>query len=292
ADTAWLLVATAQVMLMVPALALFYGGMVHSKNVLSTFMHSFFALALVTVQWVLVGYSLAFGRSHFGLWGGLELAFGQGVGAEAHGSVPHLLFMAYQGMFAAITPALISGAFAERMKFSTFCVFTVSWSTLVYDPLAHWVWASDGWLLRLGAQDFAGGTVVHLSSGLAALVVAGRLGKRLGYPQSRHQPHDVTMACLGGGLLWFGWFGFNGGAAPAAAAAWVLTTASAASPSAASAAPPLKPNQPNHSSPPPRQAMVTSWGWWRPGASARSPCWGWSPAWWPAWSASPRRRAL
>jgi Amt family ammonium transporter len=215
-DTAWLLVSTGLVMLMTPGLALFYGGMVQSKNVLSTFMHSFFALALVTLQWALLGYSLAFGASHGGVVGGLDFIGLRGVGAEAHGSVPHLLYMAYQGMFAVITPALVSGAFAERMKFSAYCLFTVLWTTLVYDPVAHWVWAPGGWLARLGALDFAGGTVVHWTSGLSALVVAVVLGKRLGYPSARHHPHNLTMTVLGAGILWFGWFGFNAGSALAA----------------------------------------------------------------------------
>ena len=215
-DTAWLLVSTSLVMLMTPGLALFYGGMVQSKNVLSTFMHSFFALALVTVQWSVIGYSLAFGQSHGGVIGGFDFAFLRGVGTEARGTVPHLLFMAYQGMFAVITPALIAGAFAERMKFSAYCWFTLAWTTFVYDPLAHWVWAPDGWLAKLGALDFAGGTVVHLSSGLSALLAAIVIGKRLGYPQTRHHPHNLTMTVLGAGILWFGWFGFNAGSSGAA----------------------------------------------------------------------------
>jgi Amt family ammonium transporter len=213
-DTAWLLVSTALVMLMTPGLALFYGGMVQGKNVLSTFMHSFFALGLVSIQWVVIGYSLAFGSSNGGLIGGLDFAFLNGVGMDGAGrTVPHLLFMMYQGMFAIITPALISGAFAERMKFSTFCVFTLAWATLVYDPIAHWVWAPGGWLFEMKALDFAGGTVVHLSSGVSALIVALALGKRVGYPTVRHQPHNLTMTVLGAGLLWFGWFGFNAGSA-------------------------------------------------------------------------------
>ena len=215
-DTAWLLISTAMVMLMTPGLALFYGGMVQRKNVLSTFMHCFFALALVTVQWAVIGYSLAFGQSHAGLIGGFDFAFLRGVGLgpkDASSTVPHVLFMMYQGMFAVITPALIAGAFAERMKFSAYCLFTLLWSTFIYDPLAHWVWSSDGWLARRGALDFAGGTVVHVSSGVSALVVALVLGKRLGYPQVRHAPHDLKMTVLGAGLLWFGWFGFNGGSA-------------------------------------------------------------------------------
>jgi ammonium transporter, Amt family len=212
--TAWLLVSTALVMLMTPGLALFYGGMVQRKNVLSTFMHSFFALAIVSLQWVLIGYSMAFGSSHGGLIGGFDFVGLSGVGVEAAPGkvVPHLLFMAYQGMFAIITPALISGAFAERLKFSAYCLFTLLWSVLVYNPLAHWVWNADGWLAKLGALDFAGGTVVHLSSGVSALVVAIVLGKRLGYPKS-HQPHNLTMTVLGAGILWFGWFGFNAGSA-------------------------------------------------------------------------------
>src|SRR5688572_4556910 len=215
-DTAWLLVSAAMVMLMTPGLALFYGGMVQSRNVLSTFMHSFFALGLVTLQWVLVGYSLSFGTSHGHFIGGFDFVALHGVGTEAKGTIPHILFMAFQGMFAIITPALISGAYAERMKFSAYCLFTLLWSTLVYDPLAHWVWAEGGWLFELGALDFAGGTVVHLSSGVAALVCAVVVGKRAGYPGLRHVPHNLTMTVLGAGLLWFGWFGFNAGSALAA----------------------------------------------------------------------------
>jgi len=213
-DTAWLLVSTAMVMLMTPGLALFYGGMVREKNVLSTFMHSFFALGLVTLQWVLIGYSLSFGKSHFGVIGGTEFAFLRGVGMDGAGkTVPHVLFMMYQGMFAIITPALISGAYAERMKFSAYCLFTLLWSTLVYDPVAHWVWGTGGWLAKMGALDFAGGTVVHLTSGVSALVVAIVLGKRIGYPGHGHRPHNLTMTVLGAGILWFGWFGFNAGSA-------------------------------------------------------------------------------
>jgi ammonium transporter, Amt family len=212
-DTAWLLVSTSLVMLMTPGLALFYGGMVQSRNVLSTYMHSFFALGLITIQWVLVGYSLSFGASHHGLIGGFDFVGLRGVGLEAKGTVPHLLFMAYQGMFAIITPALISGAYAERMKFSAYCVFTLAWTTLVYDPIAHWVWGPGGWLGARGALDFAGGTVVHVSSGVSALVVAIVIGKRVGYPTARRPPHNLTMTVLGAGLLWFGWFGFNAGSA-------------------------------------------------------------------------------
>jgi Amt family ammonium transporter len=212
-DTAWLLVSTALVMLMTPGLALFYGGMVQGKNVLSTFMHSFFALGIVSLQWAVVGYSLSFGTSHHGIIGGFDYAMLAGVGMDAKGTVPHLLFMAYQCMFAVITPALISGAYAERMKFSAYCLFTLLWTTLVYDPIAHWVWGPGGWLANKGALDYAGGTVVHVSSGVSALIVALVIGKRLGYPSVRHPPHNLTMTILGAGLLWFGWFGFNAGSA-------------------------------------------------------------------------------
>jgi Amt family ammonium transporter len=220
-DTAWLLVSACLVMLMTPGLALFYGGMVRGKNVLSTFMHSFFALGLVTVQFVVIGYSLCFGTSQHGIIGGLDFVGLQGVGTEAAGTanaaasstVPHLAFMAYQCMFAVIAPALISGAYAERMKFSAYVLFTLGWTTLVYDPIAHWSWAPGGWLMELGAIDFAGGTVVHLSTGVSALVCALVLGKRKGYPAMRHVPHNLTMTVLGAGILWFGWFGFNAGSA-------------------------------------------------------------------------------
>ena len=216
ADTAWMLVSTALVLLMTPALALFYGGLVRNKNVLSTFMHCFFALGIITIQWIVVGYSLCFGESHGGVIGGLDHAFLRGVGLEAHGTIPHLLFCAYQMMFAIITPALIAGAFAERMKFSAYVLFAVLWTTFVYDPLCHWVWNPGGWLFARGALDFAGGTVVHLSSGASALVCAIVVGKRLGYPQRKMLPHDLTMTMIGAGLLWFGWFGFNAGSALAA----------------------------------------------------------------------------
>ncbi len=220
-DTAWLLVSTAMVMLMTPGLALFYGGMVRKKNVLSTFMHSFFALGLVSIQWALVGYSLSFGKTHSGFIGGFDFLFLNHVGMEARGTVPHLLFMAYQGMFAVITPALISGAYAERIKFSSYCVFTLLWATLVYDPVAHWVWGDGGWLAKRGALDYAGGTVVHLTSGISALVVALMMGKRVG-AGTVHRPHNLTMTVIGGGLLWFGWFGFNAGSALAANGAAAL----------------------------------------------------------------------
>jgi ammonium transporter, Amt family len=215
-DTAWLLVSAALVMLMTPGLALFYGGMVQGKNVLSTLMHSFFALGIISVQFAIIGYSLCFGASWHGVVGGLDYVGLSGVGDQAFDAghaFPMLAHFAYQCMFAVITPALISGAYAERMKFSAYVVFTLAWSTLVYDPIAHWVWQSDGWLAKLGAIDFAGGTVVHFSSGVSALICAIVLGKRRGYPSVRHPPHDLTLTVIGAGILWFGWFGFNAGSA-------------------------------------------------------------------------------
>jgi Amt family ammonium transporter len=214
-DTAWILISTGLVLLMMPGLALFYGGLVRTKNVLSTFMHSFVVLGLVTLQWVLFGYSLAYGPDHGGIIGGLSFAFMRGVDlAPRQGdTIPHMLFFAYQMMFAIITPALISGAYAERLKFSAYALFTLLWATLVYDPLAHWVWGSGGWMAKMGVLDFAGGIVVHVSSGVSALVVALVVGKRLGYPRERSLPHNLTMVLLGAGILWFGWFGFNGGSA-------------------------------------------------------------------------------
>jgi ammonium transporter, Amt family len=215
-DTAWLLVSAALVMLMTPGLALFYGGMVQGKNVLSTLMHSFFALGIVSVQFAFVGYSLCFAPTWHGVIGGLDYLGMSGVGDQAldrSHQFPMLAHFAYQCMFAVITPALISGAYAERMKFSAYVVFTLAWTTLVYDPIAHWVWQSDGWLAQLGAIDFAGGTVVHLSSGVSALICALVIGKRRGYPAVRHPPHDLTLTVIGAGILWFGWFGFNAGSA-------------------------------------------------------------------------------
>ncbi len=212
ADTAWLMISCALVMLMTPGLALFYGGMVGSRNVLSSFMHSFIALGIITLQWVVIGYSLAFGTdTGWGFIGGTEFAFLNGVGLEPQegSTIPHLLFMAFQMMFAIITPALISGAIAERMKFSAYLVFIVLWATLVYDPICHWVWGPDGWLGARGALDFAGGTVVHLSSGAAALICALVIGRR----SRPGPPHNLTLTLLGAGMLWFGWFGFNAGSA-------------------------------------------------------------------------------
>ena len=235
-DTAWLLVSTALVLFMTPGLALFYGGMVRRKNVLATLMHSFAALPIVTLQWVLVGYSLAFGKSFHGLVGGLELAGLAGLATQTKGTAPHLAFCAFQMMFAVITPALIAGAFAERIRFPAYVVFVVLWSTLVYDPVAHWVWADDGWLLKMGALDFAGGTVVHVAAGASALVCALVLGKRAGFPHERHVPHNLTMTLTGAGILWFGWFGFNAGSAltsGALAALAIVTTHVAAAAGAA-----------------------------------------------------------
>ncbi len=222
-DTAWLLVSTALVLLMTPGLAFFYGGLVRRKSILSVLMQCFMAMCLITLQWVLFGYSLAFGPDVHGLIGNLDWAGLAGVGLEPHGvyapTAPHQAFMMFQMMFAIITPALIIGAFAERMRFLPFCVFTVLWSTLVYDPVCHWVWADKGILGTfggMGALDFAGGTVVHINAGIAALVCALVLGRRLGYPHKISPPHSLPFAVLGAGLLWFGWFGFNAGSALAA----------------------------------------------------------------------------
>jgi len=216
-DTAWVLVATALVMLMTPGLAFFYGGLVRKKNVLSILMQCFIVLCLVSIQWVLFGYSLSFGPDKHGIIGDLSWAFMNGVGGDPNadyaGTIPHQVFMIFQMMFAVITPALILGAFAERMRFSAYCIFTLLWSTLVYDPVAHWVWGNGGFLRKLGALDFAGGTVVHINAGIAALVCALVLGKRLGHPDRISPPHNLPLAVLGAGLLWFGWFGFNAGSA-------------------------------------------------------------------------------
>jgi Amt family ammonium transporter len=218
-DTAWVLVATALVMLMTPALGFFYGGLVQRKNVLSTIMHSCFILALISVQWVLWGYSLAFAPGG-NLIGGVKWLGLRGVGQEPFAdyaaTIPHEAFMAFQMMFAVITPALITGAFAERKRFKAMVVFTLLWATFVYAPVAHWVWGLDGWLRALGALDFAGGTVVHITAGVAALVAASMLGQRIGFGSRSLEPHNLTYTVLGAGLLWFGWFGFNGGSALAA----------------------------------------------------------------------------
>jgi Amt family ammonium transporter len=236
-DTAWMLASTALVMIMLPGLALFYGGLVRRKNVLSTIMHSFFGLALVSIVWVLVGFSLAFGTDvgGLGLIGGLDYVGFANVGLEPstiYGlTVPFILFAGFQMMFAAITPALITGAFAERKRFGAFVLFTILWSILVYSPIAHWVWSVDGWLFKAGALDFAGGTVVHVSSGVSALIVAILIGRRA-INGDKMEPHDVPMTVLGAGLLWFGWFGFNAGSALSAgglaASAFVVTNTAAA----------------------------------------------------------------
>jgi ammonium transporter, Amt family len=216
-DTAWILVSTALVMLMTPGLAMFYGGMVRRKNVLGTVMHSFIAIALVSLQWVLFGYSLAFGPDVHGVVGNLSWAGLSHVTLVPNPNyaptIPHLLFMAYQMMFAVITPALISGAVAERIKFSTFLLFTLAWTTIVYDPVCHWVWGTAGWLKNLGVLDFAGGIVVHATSGFSALAAALYIGKRKGFLHEHMPPHNLPMTVLGAGLLWFGWFGFNAGSA-------------------------------------------------------------------------------
>ena len=235
-DTAWVLAASALVMLMTPALGFFYGGLVRRKNVLSTIMHSFFILCLISVQWVLWGYSLAFGPDHWSLIGGLDWVGFNHVGFAPNPAyaptIPHQAFAIFQMMFAVITPALITGAFAERKRFKAFVLFSLLWATFVYDPIAHWVWGTGGWLHNLGALDFAGGTVVHISSGVSALVAALVLGRRLGLAQEKVEPHDSTMTVLGAALLWFGWFGFNAGSAlsagPLAANAFLVTNTAAA----------------------------------------------------------------
>ena len=230
-DTAFVLVSAALVMFMTPGLALFYGGMVRSKNVLATIMQSFIIIGLVTVIWILWGYSLAFGPDVGGIVGNLSWFALKGVGLapspDYASTIPHQAFMIFQGMFAIITPALITGAFAERMKFSALLVFIALWSTLVYSPLAHWVWGSGGWLGNLGALDFAGGTVVHISSGASALAAVLIISKRRGYGKEQFIPHNLPMTLTGTAILWFGWFGFNAGSALGsnglAAAAFVNT---------------------------------------------------------------------
>ncbi len=234
-DTGFILVCAALVMLMTPGLALFYGGMVRRKNVLSILMQCFAVLALVSVQWVLFGYTLSFGPDMGGFLGGLDFLGFKGVGVDPSGSygttIPHSAFAVFQLMFAIITAGLITGAFAERMKFSAFVIFTLLWTTLVYDPLAHWVWGG-GFLSQLGALDFAGGTVVHISSGVSGLVAALVLGKRFGKEREAMLPHNLPMTVTGAALLWFGWFGFNAGSALAAnglaAMAFVVTNTCAA----------------------------------------------------------------
>jgi Amt family ammonium transporter len=236
ADTAWVLISTALVMFMTaPALALFYGGLVKRKNVLSVLMQCFIAFSVVSLLWIVCGYSLSFSPQALipGFLGNFDWAFLANVGLEPSTTyattIPHILFMAFQGMFACITPALIIGAFAERMKFSSFLLFTVAWSLLVYFPVTHWVWSSDGWLFKMGVLDFAGGTVVHINAGIAALVTSVMIGKRQYLKPS--PPHNLTFTMFGAAMLWFGWFGFNAGSALAAngvaASAFVVTNTAA-----------------------------------------------------------------
>lgn len=230
-DTTFIIICAALVMLMTPGLALFYGGMVRKKNVLSTMMLSFITICVVSIIWVLYGYSLAFGTDIKSLVGGLDYVGLKGVGQEASGTIPHFIFMAFQMMFALITVAIITGSIAERMKFPAFIAFITLWVTIVYSPLCHWVWGG-GWLMELGALDFAGGTVVHISSGVAGLVAAMVIGKRKGYGSEPMVPHNLPMTVLGAALLWFGWFGFNAGSALAAngiaASAFAVTHIAAA----------------------------------------------------------------
>jgi ammonium transporter, Amt family len=219
-DTAWVLIATTLVLLMVPALAFFYGGMVRKKNILSTLNLSFVMMALLSIQWVLFGYSLVFGPGNSGIIGGLKYLGLSGVGADPNlqyaSTIPHLAFALFQMMFAIITPALITGAFVERVRFKTFLVFALIWATLVYDPVAHWVWGAGGILRKLGSLDFAGGTVVHITAGYSALAFAVVIGARKGFGSRTFEPHNIPYSVLGAGLLWVGWFGFNGGSALAA----------------------------------------------------------------------------
>ena len=236
-DTAWVLISTALVIMMTPALAFFYGGMVRKKNILSTLMLSVAILGMISIQWILYGYTLSFGPDHRGLIGGLDwlgmMNVGQNPYAGYAASIPHLAFMMFQMAFAVITPALITGAFVERINFSGFLIFILLWSTFVYAPVAHWVWGIGGWLRNIGALDFAGGTVVHITAGMAALAIAMVIGKRKGYKKFPMEPSNIPFTVLGAFLLWFGWFGFNGGSALAAnglavSAAVVTNTAAAA----------------------------------------------------------------
>ncbi len=217
ADTTWLLISSALVLLMTPGLALFYGGMVRSKNAVNTLMMSFVCMGIVTIEWIILGYSLSFGSGLGGFLGGLNHIFLNGVTSNPSKdyavTVPEYAFVTFQMMFAIITPALISGALVERMKFSAYILFILLWSIFVYNPICHWVWAKDGWLYKLGALDFAGGTVVHINAGISALVAAFVLGRRKGFMREQILPHNVVLTALGTGLLWFGWFGFNAGSA-------------------------------------------------------------------------------
>jgi Amt family ammonium transporter len=235
-DTAWVLMSSALVLLMTPGLALFYAGMVRKKNAVAMTIQCFTIIALVSVQWVLYGYSLAFGPDMGGLIGGLDWIGLKGVTGAPNpdyaGTIPHTVFMLFQAMFAIITPALILGAFADRIKFSTLLVFTLLWTTIVYDPVCHWVWGVGGWIRNTGALDFAGGTVVHITAGISALAAAMMIGPRRGFGNGSMKPHNVPMIILGGGILWFGWFGFNAGSAlganELAANAFLVTNTAAA----------------------------------------------------------------
>jgi Amt family ammonium transporter len=219
-DTAWVMIATALVVLMTPAVGFFYGGMVRKKSILSTLMMCFAAVFLISIQWVLFGYTLAFGPTKAGLIGGLKWLGLYGVGqmpnADYAATIPALCFMIFQAAFAIITPSLIVGAFVERIKFAAFLIFTGLWATLVYDPVCHWVWGVGGWLRAMGVLDFAGGTVVHITAGFSALAIALVIGKRIGYGKDNMEPSNIPLVVLGAVLLWFGWFGFNGGSALAA----------------------------------------------------------------------------
>jgi Amt family ammonium transporter len=236
-DTVWVLASTALVFIMTPGVAFFYGGMARRKNILSILMQCFIIMCLISLQWVMYGYSISFGPdTGHGIIGSLDWVGLKGVGLQPSpdyaGTIPHLAFMIFQAMFAILTPALIVGAFAERIKFSAFAFLMLLWATFVYDPIAHWVWSTGGWLKQIGALDFAGGIVVHVSSGVSALVMAALIGRRLGYEKQAFTPHNLPITVLGGGLLWFGWFGFNAGSAlqagGLAANAFVNTNISAA----------------------------------------------------------------
>lgn len=236
-DTAWVLISAALVILMTPAVGFFYGGMVRKKSILSTIMMCFACLMVISLQWVLFGYTLAFGPTHAGLIGGLKWLGLRGIGQmpiEAYAAtIPALAFILFQAAFAIVTPSLIVGAFVERIKFASFLVFSTIWATIVYDPVAHWVWGVGGWLRNMGALDFAGGTVVHVTAGFSALAIALLIGKRIGYGKDNMEPSNIPLVVIGAVLLWFGWFGFNGGSALganalAATAVFVTNTAAAA----------------------------------------------------------------
>lgn len=232
-DTAWVLISAALVFIMTPGLAFFYGGMVRSKNVLTTMMQSFFIVAMISVEWIVIGYAMAFGTDINGFIGALDKVGLTGVGLKVleGGTIPELAFVAFQCMFAVITPALITGAFAERMKFAAFAIFILLWAIFIYNPMAHWVWGG-GFLAKLGALDFAGGLVIHILSGVSGLTLCILLGKRCGYGHTAMLPHNLPLTLLGATLLWFGWFGFNAGSAlganELAANAFVVTQAAAA----------------------------------------------------------------